>query len=355
MNFINILKGMVIGVANIIPGVSGGTLALVLGIYERLIGAIHNVSFETVRAFLGLLRFNKNGWKDFTAELHRIDAFFLASILTGALLSIGALAKLMTYLLEHFHDPTYGFFCGLVIVSAWVPFKLIKRHSFFSILAIIIATVGVIAISFAGTDEQKINRAQVKYEIEQQKASNTIALEREEFDHSPARLAFMILAGAVSISAMILPGISGSFLLLLMGVYFSVLKAITQLDILTLGTFSIGCLFGIVACTRFINFALKRWYDVTTSFLLGLVLGSLAAIWPFKGTALVGREVIYLSNKIPAGFGSNEILTVLTAIAGGLIVLLFIYIENKKGIIKEENCTSVNAVANTETNNVTDC
>lgn len=354
MSFMNILRGMVIGVANIIPGVSGGTLALVLGIYERLIGAINNISFETVKASFGLLKFNKDGWKNFTAELHRIDAFFLASILTGALISIGALAKVMTYFLEHFHDPTYGFFCGLVIVSAWVPFKLIKKHSFFSILAVIIGTAVVIAFSSLGTDEQKIHRAQVKYEIEQQKTSNTVTSQKETFDHSPGRLAFMAFAGVVSISAMILPGISGSFLLLLMGVYFSILKAITHLDILTLGTFSIGCLFGILAFSRLINFALKRWYDVTTSFLLGLVLGSLAAIWPFKGTALVGGEVIYLSNKMPSAFGSNEILTVLTAIAGGLIVLLCIYLENKYGK-KEENCTSVNTAANTETNNVANC
>jgi putative membrane protein len=146
----NILRGMVIGVANIIPGVSGGTLALVLGIYERLIGAINNISFETVKASFGLLKFNKDGWKNFTAELHRIDAFFLASILTGALISIGALAKVMTYFLEHFHDPTYGFFCGLVIVSAWVPFKLIKKHSFFSTLAVIIRYCGSNRFLFSG-------------------------------------------------------------------------------------------------------------------------------------------------------------------------------------------------------------
>lgn len=324
---------MIIGVANIIPGVSGGTLALVLGIYERLIGAIHNVSFETVKATMGLLKFNKSGFKKFTAELQRIDAFFLASILFGALISIGALAKVMTYLLEHFHDPTYGFFCGLVIVSAWVPFKLIKKHSFFSILAIIIATVGVIIFSSSASDEQKISRAKAKYEIEQQKAAET-EIVKEKFDHSPGRLAFMVFSGVVGISAMILPGISGSFLLLLMGVYFSILKSITQLDILTLGAFSIGCIFGILACTRAINYALTRWYNVTTSFLLGLVLGSLVAIWPFKGTALIGEETVYLSNKLPQAFGSNEVVTIVAAIAGGLIVLLFIFMENKKEATK---------------------
>lgn len=325
MNLIDILRGIVIGVANIIPGVSGGTLALVLGIYERLIGAIHNISFETLRATIGVLRFNRSGWKAFTAELRRIDAFFLASILIGALISIGALAKVMTYLLEHYHDPTYGFFCGLVIVSAWVPFKLIGKHSFFSILAVILAMVCVIAVSLSGTDEQKISRAQVKYELEQQEN-----LQAEEFDHSPARLSYMVFAGAVGISAMILPGISGSFLLLLMGVYFDILKSIAGLDVLTLAAFSIGCLIGIVAFTRLINFALKKWYDVTVSFLLGLVLGSLVAIWPFKGTAEVGGRIVYLSNRMPSTFGANEAVTVLAAVVGGLIVLLFIYIENRK-------------------------
>ncbi|NLE00013.1 MAG: DUF368 domain-containing protein [Fibrobacter sp.] len=333
MNLLDIFRGMIIGVANIIPGVSGGTLALVLGIFERLIGAIHKISFQTISASIGLLRFNKKGWNDFTAELKRIDAYFLASILIGAMISIGALAKLMTYFLEHFHDPTYGFFWGLVLVSAWVPFKLIKKHTFFSVLAAVIAIAGVIILSSSVSDEEKINREQTKYEIETQKTqiSDTF-VKGKTMQKPPSHYLFMVFAGAIGISAMILPGISGSFLLLLMGAYFTILKAITELDILTLGAVSIGCLIGILACSRLITYALKRWYDVTTSFLLGLVFGSLVAIWPFKGIATVGEKTVYLSNVLPSSFGLNEMFTILAALVGGIIVWIFIKIEKKGNI-----------------------
>jgi putative membrane protein len=330
LKIIDVLKGMIIGVANIIPGVSGGTLALVLGVYERLIGAIHKISFQTLKATLELLTLKKDGWKNFNDELKRIDAYFLISIGAGALVSIGATAGLMTYLLEHFHNQTYGFFCGLVIVSAWVPFKLIRKHSFFSVSAAVIAIAGIIALSSSLSDEQKISREQTKHEIKLQKTEISGNIVQESFDHSPTHLLYIVMAGAVGISAMILPGISGSFLLLLMGVYFIILKSITQLDLLTLFSFSLGCLIGILSFTRFINFALKKWYDVTTSFLLGLVIGSLVAIWPFKENATIGGEIVYLSNKWPEVFGNNEIMTIFSALMGGLIVWMFILIENKK-------------------------
>lgn len=325
---------MIIGVANIIPGVSGGTMALVLGIYERLINSIHNISIDTAKAVLALLKFNKSSLDKFSSEMKRIDAVFLFSLLIGAMISIVALAKVMTYFLEHFHDQTYGFFCGLVIVSAWVPFKLIKKHTLVSIVAALIAITGLVAFSSSVTDDQKISKAQAKYEMQLQKVTESGTAVKESFDHSPSRQLYMVLAGAIGISAMILPGISGSFLLLLMGVYFSILKSISQFDILTLFSFSIGCLIGVMACTRLINYALKKWYDITMSFLLGLVIGSLVAIWPFKESTVVGDEVIYLSNKLPAALGTNELFTILAAVTGGLIVLVFIIIENKNAVKK---------------------
>lgn len=330
MKVTDVLRGMVIGVANIIPGVSGGTLALVLGIYERLIGAVHKISLQTVLTVLGLLKCNKKSWDNFKVELVRIDAYFLISILVGAILAIGLLAKLMTYFLEHFHDPTYGFFWGLVTISAWVPFKLIKKHSLISVVAALIATLGVIGLTYSISDESKINREQIKYELKLQKTNAQYSQPTEKSSHSPAQLLYVVLAGAVAISAMILPGISGSFLLLLMGTYFTILKAITTFDILTLAAFSLGCFIGVLVFTRLINFALKKWYDVTISFLLGLVFGSLIAIWPFKNTAAVGGEIIYLSNKWPTSFGGNEIMTILATLVGGLIVWVCIVIENKK-------------------------
>lgn len=334
MKLAHFLRGMVIGVANIIPGVSGGTLALVLGIFDRLIGAIHKISLQTLLTTLGLLKFNKTNWEKFKTELVRIDAYFLITVFAGVILSIGLLAKLMTYFLEHFHDPTYGFFWGLVIISAWVPFKLIKKHTPISVIAGLIAIVSVVGLTYSLSDEAKINREQVKYELKLQKTDAQSSEVTSVTNHSPGHLLFIVFSGAIGISAMILPGISGSFLLLLMGAYFPILQAITTIDIITLAAFSIGCLIGVLTFTHFINFALKKWYDVTTSFLVGLVVGSLIAIWPFKNTATVGNEIVYLSNKLPASFGTNEIMTILAALAGGFIVWLFIAIESKKVVKK---------------------
>jgi uncharacterized membrane protein len=144
------------------------------------------------------------------------------------------------------------------------------------------------------------------------------------------RLFLMFAAGMIAISAMILPGISGSFLLLLMGAYFEILKAITYRDFLVLFVFALGCGIGILVFTRFLNFLLKRWHDLTMSFLLGLVLGSLWAIWPFKASTKVGDETIYLANQMPMAMSSDVVLTTLTFLLGSVIVAIFIWLEQKQ-------------------------
>ncbi len=337
MKGINYLRGLIIGIANIIPGVSGGTLALVLGIYERLIDAIHRISLQTLKACLGLFRFNREGWLAFKQEMSRIDALFLISIQLGAMTSIVALAKLMTYLLEHFHDPTYGFFWGLVLVSAWVPFKLIKRHSWKTVVAAVLALMAVVAMNTTISDESKLAKAQAKYELKMEKGQSTQPAQREKLDHSPGQLLYMVLVGALGIAAMILPGISGSFLLLLLGVYFIVLKSIIYLDLIIIASFSLGNIIGLLTFSRFLNYALSHWYDVTMSFLMGLVIGSLTAIWPFKHTAQVGAETIYLSDRWPQALGGNELMTLVTAVLGALIVVLFIYLEQRNKNQMPEN------------------
>lgn len=325
----DIFRGMIFGVANIIPGVSGGTLALVLGIYERLIDAIHKISWQTIKACLGLLRFNRAGWEGFKRELARIDGMFLIAIQLGAMISIVALAKVMTWLLEHFHDPTYGFFWGLVLVSAWVPLKLIKKHNAVSVVMAMLAIVLVIGLSWAVSDEAKINKAETKYELQLEKEQAGATNAREKLDHSPGQLMYMVLVGILGISAMILPGISGSFILLLLGVYFTVLKSIIYLDLVIIAAFSIGNIIGILLFSRFLNFALKHWYDATMSFLFGLVVGSLVAIWPFKSSTVIGNELIYLSNRWPSALGVNEFMTVLTGVIGAAVVAVFIKLEHK--------------------------
>ncbi len=333
MYFITTLfKGMVIGVANIIPGVSGGTLALVLGIYERLISAIHNISFQTLARGLGLLRFQAESWRRLQEELRRIDAGFLTLIGLGAVAAIVALANVMTYLLERQHDPTYGFFFGLVAISAWVPWQLIRRKTWPKVLIGLLAAGLVVWLAAGLGGERQLEQEQTKYELKMESAAAPGAGRTGRApNHGPAHLLGVFIAGGVAISAMILPGVSGSFLLLLLGVYFEILKAIVLRDMLVLGVFVAGCGVGILLFSRLLNWLLRKWHDETMSFLLGLVLGSLWAIWPFKTTARVGAEIIYLSNRAPGAWGANEFLTLAAAVAGGLVVAGFIWLERPGG------------------------
>ncbi len=133
---------------------------------------------------------------------------------------------------------------------------------------------------------------------------------------------------------MILPGISGSFILLLMGAYFELLKAITYRDFLLLLVFALGCIIGILLFTRFLNLLLKKWHDQTMYFLLGLVIGSLWAIWPFKSSITIGKEKIYFTNQLPYSWGGSEMLTIGSMVLGGTIVALFIWLENKQRLQK---------------------
>ncbi|MCK5241741.1 DUF368 domain-containing protein [bacterium] len=326
------LKGTVIGIANIIPGVSGGTMALVLGIYERLIAAIHNISLETVKSCFGVLKMKAAAREVFWREMRRIDVFFLGTLGLGAVVAIVALANAMTYLLEKQHDPTYGFFFGLVAVSAWVPYQLIRKKTWVSLLVGLVALGSVVMLANTMSGEAMLEKEQTKYEMKlaQEQAFDQAAATTKK--HAPWHLLLMFIAGAVAISAMILPGISGSFLLLLMGAYFEILKAITYRDFLVLFVFALGCGIGILVFTRFLNFLLKRWHDVTMSFLLGLVLGSLWAIWPFKAVTQVGEKTIYLANQMPTTIGSNALLTTLTFLLGGAIVSVFIWLEQRRQV-----------------------
>ena len=327
----DLFKGAVIGIANIIPGVSGGTMALVLGIYERLIDAIHNISSETIVSTLRLFLFKKESFESFKTEMKRIDALFLLILGTGALSAIIALAKLMTYLLKHQHDPTYGFFFGLVLLSVIAPFQLIKKKTVPVFLAVIIAMSSVFAVSYAVSGDTMLHKAQKKHELTLKTSQSTIAqpaVSRQRV--KVLKYLYLFFLGAVSISAMILPGVSGSFLLLLLGGYFEILEAITTRNIPVLGAFALGCIVGILLFTRLLDFLLKKWYDQTMGFLVGLVIGSLWMIWPFKTTALVGDETVYLSNMIPAQFSANEILTVAAFVAGSLIVAVMLIIEARR-------------------------
>jgi putative membrane protein len=320
------INGIVIGIANIIPGVSGGTMALVLGIYERLITGINGISGSTVKIFLRALTFRKDRRAEFTREFDRIEGPMLLRIMIGALAAIGASAKLLSYLLETQHDPTYGFFFGLVLFSAYTPYSLIKKKSIPVLICGIIAAASVITASEYMSGSRAIAKAEEKNKIELASAGMGFQKPAGSLAHDTV----IFFSGAAAISAMILPGISGSFVLLMLGSYFEVLKAVTVFDIRLLAVFAAGCLFGLILFTKLLNFLLKKFYDPTMGFLLGLVAGSLWVIWPFRESTRVGTDIVYLANRIPSSFGFNELASLLAFIAGSVIVLLMFKIEKSQ-------------------------
>ncbi len=319
--------GAVIGAANIIPGVSGGTMALIMGVYERLLTILSSISLRSVKSFLAILRFNRAGAKQFAEEFRRLEGFFLVKLTIGALAAILSLASLMTYLLHQHHDATYGFFFGLVLLSAVYPYKLIRRKSLLLVIIVLLGAGSVLAVSTSVSNETLIEKARQKQQLKTSKAAakNTQVQRRV----STGLFVNIFVLGFVAITAMVLPGISGSFLLLLLGGYFDILQAIAARDLVILSIFGIGCLAGLLVSSRLIHFLLSRWHDATMAYLLGLVLGSLWMIWPFKNSVKVGDQLVYLDNILPAGFGTNEILTLVTTLTGMATILAFLWIESK--------------------------
>ncbi len=316
-----VLKGFIIGIANIIPGVSGGTVALILNIYKRIIASIGNLSFSTIKSIIRLFSFRKKHFNDFKKEMIRVDALFLILILFGAAVAIIVFSNLITILLETRHDITYGFFFGLILASIVIPFSKIKNKNFKVFLSILIGIALISALSFIISDEQQINNARIANEI-------SMASQTKGIDIDIGKLTMMFLTGILVTSAMILPGISGSFIALMMRQYFLLLQAVSERELLILGIFAIGGLIGLKFFAKVMNYLFKKCHDILMAFISGLVLGSLWIMWPFKNTFIVGDEVLYLSNKIPDSFGQNEWFT-LAAFIFGIAVVMMMMLANK--------------------------
>lgn len=316
--FINILRGLAIGTANIIPGVSGGTMALLLGIYDRLLSAISSIGLDTISKL-------KNGTSCLAETWEKIDGNFLICLGVGAGISIVAMARVMTMLLEKYHDPTYGFFFGLVLASILVPWKMIKQLKTGAIISMVLAIGLTMALNLAMTGEERLASAQKKAALKAVVSDSAVNVNR--VSEEPVNLVFFFAGGAIAISAMILPGISGSFMMLLLGIYFDLLICINERQILPLVFFAAGCLAGLLIFTRFLKFLLSRFHDQTMGFLTGLVIGSLYGIWPFKSFGEAGGRRVDIANIIPSEFGGNEALTIFTVMTGVAIVAAFVHIE----------------------------
>ncbi len=242
-NLIVALKGFFMGAANVVPGVSGGTIALITGIYKEIIDALNSLMEKATWQALF-----KGDLKGFWKQIH---GTFLLWLGIGVALSIFSLAKLMTYVLANYPVHTWAFFFGLIVASALLMFKDIKGWGIREILFTLLGVALGLAICTLSPTE------------------------------TPDSLLFVFLCGAISVCTMILPGISGSFILVIMGKYDYIMQAVADLNWVVLAVFCLGCVVGILAFAKFLHWLLGRFEKQTMLVLLGFVLGSLVKVWPW--------------------------------------------------------------------------
>jgi len=238
-----ILKGMGMGAADVVPGVSGGTIAFITGIYEELINSIKSINLNAIKLFFT---------GKFAEFWKAINGTFLISVFLGVGISIFSLAKGLEYLLNNFPILVWSFFFGLIIASAIYVGRTIKKWNFGTITAGIIG----IAVAYFIT---VISPAE----------ANTSYL-------------FIFIAGSIAICAMILPGISGSFILVLLGMYKFILEAVGNFEVAVILTFMAGAAIGIIAFSNVLSWLLKKYHNITIAVLAGFMVGSLNKVWPWK-------------------------------------------------------------------------
>lgn len=245
------VKGACMGAADVIPGVSGGTIAFITGIYDDLLASINAIDATAMKLFFtGKL---KEFWK-------HINGGFLLSLFCGIGLSVMTLAGIMQYLLEHHPIQTWAFFFGLIVASSIFILRGIKGWNLKAVLFLVLGVVlGVTVCTLSPTT-------------------------------TPDALWFIFLSGAIAICAMILPGISGSFILLILGKYQYIMSAITGLtsgeaigeSIVVIGVFAVGAVCGILSFSRFLHWLLGRFHKETLLVLAGFIIGSLVKVWPWS-------------------------------------------------------------------------
>jgi len=237
------LKGILMGAADIVPGVSGGTIAFITGIYERLLISLQSI----VPAFFHLIKS-----RDFAGFWAQINGSFLVTLFSGILLSVLLLAKLITYLLVTHPIPLWSFFFGLIIASVSIIARQVSAWDiklFFSLIVGVVIAYLITQLSPSSVEPNYLNA---------------------------------FLSGMVAICAMILPGISGSFILVMLGTYSFILGAIKDLDFIVLAIFSSGCLLGLLSIANLLVWAFSHYRDMTLALLTGFMVGALTKVWPWK-------------------------------------------------------------------------
>ncbi len=291
------LKGLAMGAADVVPGVSGGTIAFISGIYEELITSINNVNISLFKTL------KNQGYK---AAWNQLNGNFLLALFLGIGISILSLAKLMGWLLINKPIFLWSFFFGLVVASILFVGKQITKWNIATIILFVLGAITayyITSLPVLGTNE-----------------SNW----------------FLFLAGALAICAMILPGISGAFILVLLGAYQPVLEALNNRDIKTIAIIGVGAIIGLLSFSKLLKWLFNNYKNLTLAVLTGFILGSLNKIWPWKETISTrinskGEEVPLLQESI-SPFAYPEDPQLVWAIALAILGFLTIFLLERLAV-----------------------
>lgn len=282
---------MGMGAADVVPGVSGGTIAFITGIYEELINSIKSIDLDAARLFF------TGRWKSFWKK---INGNFLLAVFSGIFISVLSLARALEYLLEHQPVMIWSFFFGLVLASSYVVSRKITHWKYPKVVAL----VGGIGIAFYITSVTPTTTTDASW--------------------------FVILSGGLASCAMILPGISGSFILLLLGKYSFALHAVNERIILDLLLLGVGAVAGLILFANLLSWLLKKYHDITIAVLVGFMIGSLNKIWPWKETLETivvdgNMKPLVEKNILPVpGDSTDHFWMALLLMAAGIATILLI-------------------------------
>jgi len=292
------LKGMAMGAADVVPGVSGGTIAFISGIYEELITSINTIKPSLFKV-----------WKEegFGSLWKNLNGNFLLALFLGIFISVLSLAKFLSWLLENEAVLLWSFFFGLVLASIFLVGKEIKK---WNIATVLILVIGAATAYFITTLPP---------------------------NGSVNNLGYLFLSGALAVCAMILPGISGAFILVLLGSYKTILDAVHERNFLMVGTVAIGAIFGLLSFARLLKWMFKNYHNATLALLTGFILGSLNKIWPWKKvleTKVFDEKVIPIKelNVSPMTFDGDPQLfaSIGLALAGFSLIFILEKLAAKK-------------------------
>lgn len=283
------VKGMAMGAADIVPGVSGGTIALIAGIYERLINALSSIGPSLWQVFR-----KEGGFKGLIAIWRQVDATFLLCLVFGIATSFVTLAGIIKHLLDNQPLLIWSFFFGLVIATVVILLGEIKRWN--------AARAGLFGIGLVAA----------------------VVISSMPLLTTTPSLPYLFFAGAIAICAMILPGISGSFILLLMGAYDTVLDAVHSFNLTIIFTVMAGMISGLLLFTRALKWLLAHYYQGTLALLTGFIAGSLVKVWPWKTDALGTLNADAITNVAPWNYptGAHWLTTLALMLLGAVLVSL---------------------------------